>query len=83
MASKRPNPKTGELYRHYTGDVYKVLALSQHSETGEFFVIYRLKNAHDDVIAWARPLAMFLEDVRIPDPADTILGVLVQRFTKL
>lgn len=46
--------KVGKVYRHFKGTYHKVIAIAQHTETGEQLVVY----THDSVI-WARPYHMF------------------------
>ena len=50
-------------YRHYKGKDYEVLGVATHSETGDEVVVYR--TLYGDYSLWVRPLAMFLEQVRI------------------
>ena len=48
------------LYRHYKGNVYRVIAVGKHSETLEDMVIYQgVKNGE----YWVRPAQMWNEDV--------------------
>ena len=50
-------------YQHYKGGQYVVMGVAKHSENGEELVIYR--DVNDEKKIWARPLAMFLEEVEI------------------
>lgn len=54
--------QTGK-YRHYKGNEYEVLSTARHSETEEWFVVYR--TCYGDFSTWIRPLAMFTETVRV------------------
>lgn len=49
-------------YRHYKGGEYTVLGVARHSETHEALVVYQPQR-HQDL--WARPHAMFVEDVEV------------------
>ncbi|MEE2022862.1 MULTISPECIES: DUF1653 domain-containing protein [Alkalimonas] len=49
-------------YQHYKGPYYQVLDVARHSETEEWLVIYR--PLYDASSLWARPLAMFSEQVQ-------------------
>ena len=52
------------IYKHYKGGVYKVLNLVKHTETEERLVVYRSLNAKLRSDIWARPLDMFLSNVK-------------------
>ena len=65
----------GGIYRHYKGRLYQVLYIARHSETEEQLVIYQALYGDYDI--WARPFAMFMEDVQMPD------GIEVPRFSLL
>ena len=54
-------PKVGAVYRHYKGNIYKVLHLARHSETHEEVVVYQ--SVTDPEKIWVRPLGMFMEEV--------------------
>ena len=51
----------GNVYRHYKGNKYKVLAIGKHSETLEELVVYQ--GLYDDNPIWCRPLSMWNETV--------------------
>ena len=63
----------GGVYRHYKGNLYQALYVATHTETEEPLAIYQALYGEHGI--WARPLAMFLDDVTLPD------GSVVQRFT--
>ena len=62
----------GGIYRHYKGNLYKVLHLARHTETEGTLVVYQA--LYGEYGIWARPLEMFLETVTLPD------GSVVPRF---
>jgi len=59
-----PETPTGR-YRHYKGGEYEVMGVARHSETLEPLVIYR--PLYNDSGLWARPYAMFFEQIEIDD----------------
>lgn len=62
-----------KIYRHYKGNCYKALCIATHTETEEPMAVYQA--LYGECGIWVRPLAMFLEDVSLPD------GTKVPRFT--
>lgn len=62
------------IYRHYKGELYEVMEVAMHSETGERLVVYRA--LYGDYGVWVRPLGMFAENVEKD-------GNLVPRFALL
>lgn len=61
----------GGTYKHFKGNLYKVLAIAKHSETEEDMVVYQKLYANEDI--WVRPYSMFI-DLKEVD------GVMVKRF---
>lgn len=56
MTRDSNSPAPGEYYRHYKGNIYKIIAIAKHSETLEEMVIYG-----DEKVNWARPKSSFCE----------------------
>lgn len=67
------------IYRHYKGNLYRVLSTGRHSETHEPFVVYEAQYASKefgDFAIWIRPVSLFLEIVEHQ-------GQKISRFTKI
>lgn len=69
---ERPEPKKGEIYKHFKGDYYQIICIGHHSETQEKMVVYGKVSKAGMVVAKAvvminepciRPLSMFMSEV--------------------
>jgi hypothetical protein len=51
------------IYKHYKGNLYRVIGVARHSETDEEMVVYQPQ--YGDMGLWVRPKPMFLENVML------------------
>lgn len=77
-AHKIPKPPKLSLgkYRHYKGNLYEVLGVGTHSETLEFFVVYKALYEKSGSDLWVRPYTMFVESIETE-------GKVIPRFQKV
>ena len=64
----------GRYYRHFKGNIYKVLHIAKHSETLEDIVVYQAMYGERGI--WVRPKNMFDEVIERD-------GRLTRRFTEI
>ncbi len=68
-------PKIGEAYRHYKGDLYRVVLLAEHSNDEEWMVVYEAMYENPDAPYFTRPLREWKQQIEWD-------GHVCQRFTK-
>lgn len=51
----------GDRVKHFKGGIYQIIAVAEHSETGEAYVVYQA--LYDDFKCYVRPYDMFMEEV--------------------
>ena len=51
-------PWLGKVVKHFKGDLYLVLMVAEHCDTGQLFVVY--KALYDDCKVYIRPLEEFM-----------------------
>lgn len=61
----RSTPKCNEVFRHFKGNNYKIIAVGHHSETKEKLVVYYDLSQKNSTIEnpCIRPLEMFMSEV--------------------
>lgn len=53
--------KKGDIVHHFKGNIYEVIDIAEHTETGEKLVVYR--PPHGEGKCWCRPHEMFIGKV--------------------
>lgn len=66
--------QVGKIYRHFKGNLYKVLNIAKCSETLNEFVVYETLYENPEGRIWIRPLTMFQEKIEKD-------GKTISRFT--
>lgn len=57
--------KTGQIWKHYKGNEYKIIALPKHSDTEVDMVVYeaQYEPADTDTTVWVKEVSEFLTNV--------------------
>ena len=56
---RRPEPN--QIFKHFKGNLYKIITIATHTETQEEMVVYQA--LYGDYQDFVRPLSMFMEEV--------------------
>ena len=61
----REAPKLGDVYKHFKGNYYMIIAVGHHSETQEQLVVYYDLSGENSTLVnpCIRPLGMFMSEV--------------------
>ena len=62
----REEPKSGEIWKHFNGEYYKILCIGHHSETKEKIVVYfwyKLTTNLSELEPCITPLEIFMSEV--------------------
>jgi peptidyl-prolyl cis-trans isomerase B (cyclophilin B) len=62
-AYEKKQIQIGGTYKHYKGNLYKVICLAKNSETLEDMIVYQAQ--YDNQEIWVRPLKMFIEYITV------------------
>jgi hypothetical protein len=71
-------------YRHFKGNLYRVLMTAKHTETEESMVIYQAMYGHRQI--WCRPYSDFVAKVdktKYPNSSQTYRFEKIERMTEL
>lgn len=66
----------GQIWRHYKGKNYRIVAVSRDTEDLLWYVVYEALYDNEKNQIWHRRLDIFLESIEID-------GIIRQRFTKI
>ena len=69
------DPRIGEIYRHFKGNLYQITGIATHSETREKMVVYQA--LYGDNLIWVRPYEIFFSKVTLQDGSE------VKRFKEI
>ena len=76
------DPRVGEIYRHFKGNLYQSVAIATHSESRERMVVYQA--LYGDFRVYVRPYDMFISEVdyeKYPEVTATYRFTLVNPAT--
>ena len=62
---ERSEPKPNEIWKHFKGNLYKIIAVGHHSETKDKLVVYFDLSSKNSTVddPCIRPLNMFMSEV--------------------
>lgn len=60
---RRPYPNEGELWRHFKGGLYSIVATVQHTENKKWYIVYKAEKTFGKAVkgeVYLRPAVMFM-----------------------
>ena len=64
---RKENIEVNDLYRHFKGNIVKVICIGKHTEDLTTLVVY----SHNDEV-WIRPIEMFLSEEDVSNRVDNV-----------
>jgi len=57
--------KAGQIWKHYKGGIYRIIALASNSESDDFIDMVVYQKTTDDHKTWVQSVSRFMETVHV------------------